>query len=139
MSASIHSKTEPTQPTASAAKRRWRRAAVAATLALTAATSGVACSAKGHDEANSATTEGLDLAAFMQLYKTVVGWGWEAIFDGVWTNWYHQPKAVGLIQLSMLRERITRQNLFDTYPAGVRTKYLSSDYVCPPATLENRT
>jgi hypothetical protein len=77
--------------------------------------------------------------SFESLWHAVESWGWNTLFDGVWTNWYHYPKAIALVKLAIMRERITNENLFDTYPRGVRTKYLPADFVCPPESLENRT
>lgn len=35
--------------------------------------------------------------------------------EQVWTDWYHKPKALALLQLARMRHRLNRLNLFDPY------------------------
>ncbi|WNG30170.1 peroxidase [Cystobacter fuscus] len=54
-----------------------------------------------------------------------------SISDEVWTNWYRKPTFMAILTLAYMRERLSRNNLEDTYPEGERTAFQSRDLVPP--------
>jgi hypothetical protein len=134
-------------------KRRLRRVALRAALLAVTATTAAACTQQVVEESEKVgTTESkLEMtipqfaAFFAQKQAEIVASRFENLYTGFWTNWYHKPKAEGLVQLAIMRDLISRQNLFHAYPTRdadgnpVRTAGYPAEFVCAPETATNRT
>ena len=59
--------------------------------------------------------------------------------DEVWTNWYRRPYFIGILTLAYMRERLNRNNLRSTYPAGSLTAFQPEGQSPPPGVRHFRT
>lgn len=68
------------------------------------------------------------------LWGTLAGYR-----DAVWTNWYRKPLALGILTLAYMRERLNKDNLKNTYPAGALIGFQESNLTPPPGIASFRT
>lgn len=57
----------------------------------------------------------------------------------IWTNWYRKRLYRGILTLAYMREKLNRDNLKSTYPAGVRIGFLPDDLAQPEGVTHYRT
>ena len=68
--------------------------------------------------------------------------GWGLLFgyrDAVWTNWYRRPKALAIMTLSYMRDRLNAHNLGSSYPDGVLAGFQREGQTPPPGATHFRT
>ena len=68
------------------------------------------------------------------LWGTIAGYQ-----DSLWTNWYRRPLVLGILTLAYMREKLNRNNLRNTYPAGVLTGFQKANQVPPEGVIAFRT
>jgi len=67
-------------------------------------------------------------------------WGSMAGYrDRVWTNWYRRPLFLGILTLAYMREKLNKDNLRNTYPAGVLTGFQPANLAPPAGVMAFRT
>ena len=67
-------------------------------------------------------------------------WGYLAGFrDTVWTNWYRRPKALAIMTLAYMRDRLNAHNLATSYPEGTLAAFQAKGQKPPPGATHFRT
>lgn len=67
---------------------------------------------------------------------------WGRVFgyrDALWTNWYRRPKALAVMTLSYMRDRLNAHNLGSSYPDGVLAGFQREGQTPPPGASHFRT
>jgi Animal haem peroxidase len=59
--------------------------------------------------------------------------------DRIWTNWYRRSLTKGILTLAHMRERLNKNNLKNTYPAGSLTGFQRTGQTPPPGVTHFRT
>ena len=59
--------------------------------------------------------------------------------DDIWTNWYRRPFVLGILTLAYMREKLNRNNLKTTYPAGSLVGFQPEGLPPPPGVVHFRT
>ena len=81
--------------------------------------------------------------AIGSIAGVIVGW-LTALFGTkyrgqVWTNWYRKRLYLGILTLAYIREKLNRNNLKSTYPAGVNVGFLRDGLTPPEGVTHFRT
>ena len=62
---------------------------------------------------------GLGFVATLLMDALTYSWGAIAGYrDKIWTNWYRRPLTLGILTLAYMRDKLDKDNLVNTYPAG---------------------
>lgn len=59
--------------------------------------------------------------------------------QGIWTDWYRKSLFESLLSLSAMRDRLTRENLVNTYPVGALTGFQARGQAVPRGVTHFRT
>ncbi len=75
------------------------------------------------------------------MYGVTHLWGRVAghLDTGVWTNWYHRHKALGVLTLAYMREQLNQHNLSSSYPEGTLVGFQPAGQIPPPGVTRFRT
>ncbi len=76
----------------------------------------------------SSTVE--DANAFVELLAWLVANSGNLLYDDPWTNWYQDEGVLGIAKLGAMRVLLNDENLFHSYPSGVKTGYASLFVFC---------
>ena len=74
------------------------------------------------------------MRAATQLLGTLMGYR-----DRVWTNWYRRNIYLGILTLAYMRERLNKNNLWVTYPAGTLAGFQKAGQKPPVGATHFRT
>jgi hypothetical protein len=91
----------------------------------------------GHLVAGAEQAAGAVCEALTTAVSTLAGKA--GVADGVWTNWYRKPLALGLATLQSMRDRLDAQNLVDPYSDDTLTAFQSRGLVPPDGVKSFRT
>jgi hypothetical protein len=75
---------------------------------------------------------GLGFLATLLMDAFTYSWGAIAGYrDKIWTNWYRRPLVLGILTLAYMRDKLDKNNLVNTYPAGKLTGF-QPEHLEPP-------
>jgi tetratricopeptide (TPR) repeat protein len=79
-------------------------------------------------------------AATLLMDALTYSWGAIAGYrDKIWTNWYRRPLALGILTLAYMRDKLDKDNLVNTYPAGKLTGFQPENLEPPEGVRYFRT
>ena len=85
---------------------------------------------------------GARLGFLATLLMDAFTYSWGAIAgyrDKIWTNWYRRPLVLGILTLAYMRDKLDKNNLVNTYPAGKLTGFQPENLEPPEGARSFRT